>query len=88
MQKKWNVKKYDIEKVEEISNKFNISNNLAKLLISRNIGEDEIENFLNGTLKDLKDPYEIKDMEKIVTRIMNAIERKEKICIYGDYDVD
>ena len=64
MQKKWNVKKYDIEKVEEISNKFNISNNLAKLLISRNIGEDEIENFLNGTLKDVKDPYEIKYMEK------------------------
>lgn len=88
MQKKWNVKKYDIEKVEEISNKFNISSNLAKLLISRNIGEDEIDNFLNGTLKDLKDPYEIKDMEKIVTRIMNAIDRKEKICIYGDYDVD
>lgn len=88
MQSVWNVKKYDEELVKKISKENKISNMAAKLLISRGIQADEIDNFLNGTMDDIKDPFLIKDMEKLVNRVIEAIDKKEKICIYGDYDVD
>lgn len=88
MQKVWNVNSYDEEYVEEISKKYNISQILSKLLISRNIEVNDIDNFLNGKIEDIKDPYEIKDMDKLVARVKKAVENNEKICIYGDYDVD
>ena len=88
MQKVWNLKKYDTELIRKIKDAYKVSDIMAKLLISRNIEFDDIGNFLNGTLEDLMDPYEIKDMDKLVERIDKAIKDKEKICIYGDYDVD
>ena len=88
MLKVWNINKYDEEKVKEITEKFGCTEIMAKLLISRNIEFDDIDNFLNGKTEDIKDPYLIKDMDKFVKRVLKAIENKEKICIYGDYDVD
>ena len=88
MQKTWCLKKYDEEKIEKIKSTYNVSDIMAKLLMSRNIEFQDIDMFLNGTIDDLYDPYDIKDMEKIVERIDIAIKRNEKICIYGDYDVD
>lgn len=88
MQKIWNVKKYDEEYIDKICEKYNISNRLAKMLVSRDIEFDDIGLFLNGTLDDLTDPFKIKDMDKFVERVSQAIETKEKIAIYGDYDVD
>lgn len=86
MQKVWNVKKYDKDKIDELRQKYGISEMLAKLIISREI--EDIDMFLNGTLDDLKDPYKMKDMDKFVKRVVQAIDKNEKICIYGDYDVD
>ncbi len=86
MQKVWNIKKYNEEEIDKISNKYNISKCLAKLLKAREV--EDIDMYLNGTLKDLRDPFLLKDMQKIVDRIKLAINKKEKICIYGDYDVD
>lgn len=88
MQKVWNVKKYDDEYVKKVMNDYNISEIMAKLLIARNIKYEDIDNFLNGDLSFLKDPYLMKDMDKFVDRIDKAIKNEEKICIYGDYDVD
>ena len=88
MQRIWNVKKYDEDYVEKISNDFNISKMLAKFLIARNVEYMDIPVFLNGTLDDLKDPFGIKDMDKFVERIDYALRNNEKIVIYGDYDVD
>ena len=82
MLKVWNVNKYDEEKISEICKNFGCSQIMAKLLISRNIEFDNIDNFLNGKTEDIKDPYLIKDMEKFVERVLKAIEDKEKICIY------
>lgn len=79
-------KKYDKEKINELVMKYNISEMLAKLILAREI--EDVDMFLNGTLEDLKDPYKMKDMEKFVERINKAKENNEKICIYGDYDVD
>ena len=86
MQKVWNVKKYDKKNIEELMQKFNISEMLAKLILSREI--EDVDMFLNGKIEDLKDPFLMKDMDKFVERITRAIDNREKICIYGDYDVD
>lgn len=86
MQKFWNIKKYNEEEIDNISKKYNISKCLAKLLKSREV--EDIHMYLNGTLNNLRDPFLLKDMQKLVDRIKLAISRKEKICIYGDYDVD
>ncbi len=89
MNKKWEINKPDEEKVKEIESKYQINNLLAKILVNRGITtESEIRQFLNPTRKDFYDPYLMPDMEKAVGRILKAIENKEKVLIYGDYDVD
>lgn len=89
MNKKWEYYEINEEKVKEISSKFNISNLLAKILVNRNIVDDEqIKIFLNPTRNDFYDPFLMPDMEIAVNRIIKAIENKEKVIIYGDYDVD
>ncbi len=88
MQRIWNLKKYDNNLVEKIREEYKVSEIMAKLIISRDIDFKDIDSFLNGTLDDLNDPYKIKDMDKFVKRVDEAIKNKEKICIYGDYDVD
>ena len=88
MQKKWVIKDYDKDQVLKLKNDFKLTDIMSKLLLARDVKYNEIDKFLNGTLKDIKDPYLIKDMNKLVDRIDKAIQDKEKICIYGDYDVD
>jgi single-stranded-DNA-specific exonuclease len=51
-------------------------------------GGAELATFLHPKLKDLSDPFLLPDMRPAVTRILAAVDRKEKICIFGDYDVD
>ncbi len=88
MQKTWNVKKTDIKVLEKIEKEYDVSELMAKLLCARNIEFEDIGEYLNGDLDMLLDPYGIKDMDKFVERVDKAIRDKEKICIYGDYDVD
>ena len=72
MQRTWNLKKYDNNLVEKIMNRYNVTEIMAKLLISRNIEFDDIDSFLNGDLEELKDPYGIKDMEKLLLRFLHC----------------
>ena len=89
MNKKWEYYEEKQELIENISKKFNISNLLAKILINRNIvDDDQIKVFLNPTRNDFYDPFLMPDMEKAVNRILKAIKNHEKVMIYGDYDVD
>ena len=89
MNKKWEICNTDLEKVNEISKKYNINNLLAVALVNRGIVDDEdLKIFLNPTRKDFHDPFLMPDMDKAVDRIIKAIENKEKVIIYGDYDVD
>lgn len=89
MNKKWEYYNADEEKVNEISEKFNIDKLIARILVNRGIIEDEkISIFLNPNRNDFYDPYLLNDMDKAVDRIIKAINNKEKIIIYGDYDVD
>ena len=89
MKKKWEYYEQDKELVEQIAKKHNISTLLAKILINRNIvDEEEINVFLNPKRNNFHDPFLMLDMDKAVDRIIKAIKNKEKTIIYGDYDVD
>lgn len=89
MNKKWEIYKTNEEKVEELQKKYKLNRLLSILLTNRGITEEaEIEKFLNPKRSDFYDPFGMPDMEKAVERILNAIENKEQIIIYGDYDVD
>lgn len=89
MKKKWNIYDVEEEKINEISNKFNINKLLAQILVNRGITKDEdIRIFLEPTRNDFYDPFLLPDMEKAVDRIVEAIHKNEKVIIYGDYDVD
>ena len=89
MRKKWQIYEPDKEKIAEISKKHNINQLLATILVNRGIIDDqEIEIFLKPTRHDFHDPFNLPDIEIAVNRMLQAIEKKEKIIIYGDYDVD
>jgi len=92
MQKRWNIRKYNDElrrKIYELSNILNIKPLTAALLINRGIDEEEkARTFLFPKIDDLHDPFLLKDADKATARILKAISRREKVLIWGDYDVD
>ena len=89
MNKKWQIFEPDKNKIEEIKSKYKVNQLLATILANRNIlKEEDIRLFLNQTRNDFYNPYLITDMDIAVNRIIKAIENKENITIYGDYDVD
>ena len=89
MTKKWEVSEVNNDEVEEFAKKHKLSNLLASILIHKNITTDEgVEKFLHPTRMDFYDPFLLPDMEKAIDRIVKAVENKENITIYGDYDVD
>ena len=87
MNKKWHIYEIDELEVKRISDKYNVNELLSSILINRGIKED-IEVFLNPTRQNFHNPFLMPDMNVAVERIIEAIEKKEKIIIYGDYDVD
>lgn len=62
---------------------------LANILVQRGYDTfEKVKAFLRPGREGLHDPWDLKDMDRATVRIIEAIERKEKILIYGDYDVD
>jgi len=90
IEKVWNFKQPgDINDVKHLSAKLNVDMTIANLLVQRNIRTyDEAKAFFRPRLADLHDPFLMKDMDKAVLRLRQAIERQERVLIYGDYDVD
>ncbi len=92
MSKIWRIKeKTDklIKKSEKIQNDYKLSRIVSNILASKGIDNDKkIDEFLNPTRNSFGNPFEMPDMDKAVERIIKAIENKEKIIIYGDYDAD
>ena len=87
--KKWIFQGFDREKIKFLKDNFSLDEIIAKLLVIRNIKNEEISNFLNPSIKNLlPNPNILLDMEKSSLRTMQSIEKKEKIGIFGDYDVD
>lgn len=91
MQKKrWRLLDLPDEKaVLVLADSLTISNILAKLLIQRNITTFfEAKSFFRPSIEDIHDPYLMDEMEKAALRVIESITNNERICIYGDYDVD
>lgn len=86
---KWELKKYDIKYLMSKSSEFGESKLITRLLLNRGIDtRKKVEKFLNTSENDLLDPFLFENMEKVVERIKLAKLKKEKVVIYGDYDVD
>ena len=90
MDKYWKIKeKGDEEDVKLLAEKLNINHVLANLLMQRDIKTfEEARTFFRPSLEDLHDPFLMKDMDVAVKRLDSAFSNKDKILIYGDYDVD
>ena len=74
---------------DDLAKKLNISSILARILIERGITtEQQAKKFFSPRLDDLLDPFLMKDMDVAVNRLSDAIGNKERIMVYGDYDVD
>ena len=89
IQKRWTILQADPEKVSSLQQSLRIHSAICKILVQRNIETfDQAKTFYRPQLSELHDPWLMKDMDKAVGRITSAIASKEKILIYGDYDVD
>ena len=85
----WEIKNFDERESLLISQKFDLSPILSKLLNLRKISSDNVNNYLEPNfINNLPDPFLLKDMDKSIDRTIKAIQKKEKIGIIADYDVD
>lgn len=89
-EKRWLIREdYDIEIVEKLAESLGVDKIIATLLVERGIKTfDEAKRFFRPSLDQLHDPFLMKDMDLAIDRINKAIRKKERILIYGDYDVD
>lgn len=77
------------EEAKLLSVELGIPQEIAQVLVNRNVSSgEEAQKFLYGSLRDLHDPYLMEGMREAVQRLKAAISNKEKILIFGDYDVD
>ncbi len=85
----WILRRYNQKDLSFIKENFYLDEITSKLLCVRHIKKDEIKSFLNPSIKNfLPNPNNLKDMQKSTLRLTQAITNKEKIGIFGDYDVD
>ena len=85
----WSVLPSLPEQIQSLSTQLEVSPLVAHLLLQRGFDDPEqARKFLKPSLEDLHDPYLMKDMDRVVGRILQARDLGEKILIYGDYDVD
>ncbi len=88
-QKRWRIRETDPALVELLNRELDLSSLVAGLLVNRGIGDPaETLRFLSASLADLHDPFLLRGMEQGVERLLLAAQSGERVCIYGDYDVD
>ena len=89
MQKRWNILNVDESKVEALFSSLKINRTLCRILVQRGLDNFELsKKFFRPQIADLHSPWLMKDMDKAVARILLAFEQREKILVFGDYDVD
>ena len=86
--RKWKVKEAANRQVDSLRSELGVDSLLAKVLLSRDVYTRQQATTKYLDTAPLSDPFLMKDMDKAVSRIMQAVENEEKIVIYGDYDVD
>ncbi len=89
MEKRWKILSANPEDVSALQQALKISPTISKILVQRGIKTfEEAKTFYRPQLSDLHSPWLMKDMELAVERILQAFHSKEKILVFGDYDVD
>lgn len=89
MNRLWQLREVDENLVAGIAREHDLPEIVARVLVARGIATEAVADFLNPTLRSsLPDPSHLLDMDKAAKRIADAILNKEKIAIFGDYDVD
>jgi len=87
--KRWNLRATDERAVEHLALRTGLPRPIARALVLRGFAEPEMaEAFMHPRLTDLTDPFLLPDMAKAVDRIWSAIDAKESVLVFGDYDVD
>ncbi len=89
MQKQWHIKNPHPQLQARLSNALNVHPIISQLLINRGITEiKNAKDFMSAGIEDVGDPFLMKDMDKVVARIRKAQRNKERVLVFGDYDVD
>ncbi len=89
MEKRWKILNPDKTQVAALQGSLKINYALCSILTGRGFDSyEKARHYFRPGLNDLHDPYLMKDMDKAVQRILSAFEKKEKILVFGDYDVD
>ena len=85
----WKLKDVDENEIANFSEKLKLDRLISRVLLTRGINSEESYNlFTNAGVSQFHDPFLLKDMDKAVDRILLAVKNKERVLIYGDYDVD
>ena len=85
----WKEKIIDENIVKSLAQKKSISEIFSKLLISRNVNEDNFNNFIKPDIfSNIPNPFDLRDMNKAVNRCIDSLKKNQKIGIIADYDVD
>ncbi|MBQ9474110.1 MAG: single-stranded-DNA-specific exonuclease RecJ [Bacteroidales bacterium] len=89
-EKRWKLRQdYDLEAVEKLAKEIEVDKIIATLLVERGITTfEQARCFFRPGLEQIHDPFLMKDMDKAIRRINDAIRYRERILVYGDYDVD
>lgn len=89
MEKRWKILDAEERKVSALQESLKINNTLCSILVKRGLDTfEKARQYFRPQLTDLHDPWLMKDMDKAVKHILAAFEKKEKILVFGDYDVD
>ena len=89
LSRRWKLKDFEERNVIYLSQRYNLKYIVAKLLSLRGVDNDSVENFINPNINDeIPNPNKLKDIDTAATRVVEAIEKNQRIGIIADYDVD
>ena len=89
MDKRWKILEADTGKTAVLQESLKINAALCGILVQRGFDSfDKAKDYFRPQLTQLHNPWLMKDMDKAINRILSAFEKKEKILVFGDYDVD
>lgn len=89
LEKRWKIITADETKVHQLHDALKINKTICSILVERGIDDfEKAKNYFRPLLNQLHNPYLMKDMDKAVNRMVTAFEHKEKVLVFGDYDVD